>query len=112
MPMLNDVNEPALEELSAYLDHELDGAAQARVAAHVAECQACQARLEGLRQTTYAVRALPLQTPPRAFTIPAQRERTSRSWAPAAWLGGAAGPPLVGPLRVEHLHPPDPRGGA
>ena len=67
--MPSDVNEPALEELSAYLDHELDSEAHARVAAHIAGCQDCQARLDGLRQTTYAVRALPMETPPRAFTI-------------------------------------------
>jgi hypothetical protein len=106
--MPSDVNEPALEELSAYLDHELDGDAQTRVAAHVAGCQDCQARLDGLRQTTYAVRALPMQTPPRTFTIPAQREGTSRRWAPAAWLGGVAAAMLVVVLGVTqlHFHPP------
>jgi hypothetical protein len=110
--MPNDVNEPALEELSAYLDHELDSAAQARVAAHMAGCRDCQARLDGLRQTTYAVRALPMQTPPRAFTIPAQRERTSRRWAPAAWLGGAAAALLVVVFGVNQLHFQGPGGTA
>jgi anti-sigma factor RsiW len=106
--MPNDVNEPALEELSAYLDHELDSDAQARVAEHVAGCQDCQARLDGLRQTTYAVRALPMETPPRAFTIPAQRERASHRWVPAAWLGGVAAAILVVVVGVNqlHFHPP------
>jgi anti-sigma factor RsiW len=109
--MPSDVNEPALEELSAYLDRELDNEAQARVAAHVAGCQACQTRLDGLRQTTYAVRALPMETPPRAFTIPAQRERTSRRWAPAAWLGGVAAAGLaiaIGVTQLGHLPPSAP----
>jgi hypothetical protein len=108
--MPNDLNEPALEELSAYLDHELDKAAQARVAEHVAGCQDCQVRLDGLRQTTYAVRALPMETPPRAFTIPAPRERTSRRWAPAAWLGGAAAALLVVVFGVNQLHFQGPAG--
>ena len=111
--MPSDVNEPALEELSAYLDHELDSEAHARVAAHIAGCQDCQARLDGLRQATYAVRALPMETPPRAFTIPAQRERSSRRWAPAAWLGGAAAAGLViviGVTQLGHLPSMAPSG--
>ncbi len=109
--MPNNVNEPALEELSAYLDHELDSATQARVAEHVAVCQDCQARLDGLRQATYAVRALSMETPPRAFTIPAPRERTVRRWAPAAWLGGAAAALLVVVFGVNQLHFQGPGGG-
>ena len=82
-------SEPKLEELSAYLDHELEGGAQARVAEHITGCRDCQARLDGLRQTVHAVRALPMETPPRSFTIPAQRRQSYR-WAPVGWLGGAA----------------------
>src|SRR5207244_10570879 len=113
MPMPSAVNEPALEELSAYLDHELGSEAHARVAAHIAGCQDCQARLDGLRQTTYAVRALPMETPPRAFTIPAQRELSSRRWVPAAWLGGAAAAGLViviGVTQLGHLPSMAPSG--
>jgi negative regulator of sigma E activity len=95
--------EPTLEELSAYLDHELDGNAQARVAEHVPGCQDCQARLDGLRQTAYAVRALPMETPPRAFTIPAQRRQSFR-WAPVGWLGGTAAALLVIVFGVTQLH--------
>lgn len=104
--MPSDVNEPALEELSAYLDHELESDAQARVAEHIAGCQDCQARLDGLRQTTYAVRALPMETPPRAFTIPAPRARVSRRWVPAAWLGGVAAAGLAIAIGVTQLHLP------
>jgi anti-sigma factor RsiW len=99
--------EPTLEELSAYLDHELDDAAKARVAEHVAGCADCQARLDGLRQTAYAIRALPMETPPRTFTIPATR-RESPSWVPVAgWIGGVAAAMLIIVVGVTHLpfHP-------
>jgi len=80
--------EPSLEELSAFIDSELDEAAQARVAEHVAGCRDCQARLDGLRQTAHAIRGLPMESPPRPFTIPAQRRQSWR-WAPAGWIGSA-----------------------
>src|SRR3989442_2603229 len=98
MPMPSEPRiptEPTLEELSAYLDHELDDDARARVAEHVAGCPDCQARLDGLRQTAYAIRALPMETPTRTFTIPA-KPRESLRWAPVAgWIGGGLAPTLV-----------------
>ena len=95
--------EPTLEELSALIDDELDAGAQARVAEHVAGCADCQARLDGLRQTAHAVRALPMETPPRAFSIPAQSHKPFR-WAPVGWLGGAAAALLVIALGIQNLH--------
>ena len=95
--------EPTLEELSAYLDHELDDDARARVAEHVAGCADCQARLDGLRQTAYAIRALTMETPPRTFTIPAKRRQSFR-WAPVAgWVGGVAAAMVVIVFGVTHL---------
>jgi predicted anti-sigma-YlaC factor YlaD len=95
--------EPTLEELSAYLDHELDDVATARVAEHVAGCAACQGQLDGLRQTAYAIRALPMETPPRTFTIPAKRRESFR-WAPVAgWIGGVAAATLIIVVGVQHL---------
>ena len=95
--------EPTLEELSAYLDHELDNEAKARVAEHVAGCTDCLARLDGLRQTAYAIRALPMETPPRRFTIPAKRREPVR-WAPVAgWIGGVAAAMLIIVVGVTHL---------
>jgi len=95
--------EPTLDELSAYLDHELEDDAKARVAEHVAGCAACQARLDGLRQAAYAIRALPMETPPRTFTIPAKRRESFR-WAPAAgWIGGVAVATLIIVVGVQHL---------
>jgi hypothetical protein len=97
--------EPTLEELSAYLDHELDTVAQARVAGHLAGCAECQLRLDGLRETAYAVRALPMETPPRTFTIPEQRRQSFR-WAPVGWIGGVAAAFLVVAIGVTQLHGP------
>ena len=103
--------EPTLEELSAYLDHELDDDARARVAQHVAGCADCQARLDGLRETAFAIRALPMETPPRTFAIPAKRRETS-SWAPAArWIGGVAAAMVIIVFGVTHL-PIQPAGMA
>jgi hypothetical protein len=99
--------EPTLEELSAYLDHELDDDSKARVAEHVAGCADCQVRLDGLRQTAYAIRALPMETPPRTFTIPAKR-RESSHWAPVVgWIGGIAAAMLIILFGVTHVpfHP-------
>lgn len=99
--------EPTLEELSAYLDHELDDNAKARVAEHVAGCADCKAQLDGLRQTAYAIRALPMETPPRTFTIPSKRREPVR-WAPVAgWIGGVAAAMLIIVVGVTHLpgHP-------
>jgi Putative zinc-finger len=97
--------EPTLEELSAYLDHELDAATQARIAEHVAGCHECRARLDGLRETVTAIRAMPMETPPRTFTIPEQRRQAWR-WAPAGWIGGAAVALLLIAVGIQNLHLP------
>jgi hypothetical protein len=97
--------EPTLEELSAYLDHELDAGTQARIADHVAGCADCTRRLDGLRETVHAVRALPMETPARTFTIPAQRRQSFR-WAPVGWVGSAAVALLIIGLGIQNLHLP------
>jgi anti-sigma factor RsiW len=104
--------EPTLEELSAYLDHELDSDAKVRVAEHVAGCADCQARLDGLRQAAYAIRALPMETPPRTFTIPAKRRESFR-WAPVAgWVGGVAAATVIVVVGVQHLPFQGPRAAS
>jgi hypothetical protein len=95
-------NEPTLEDLSAYLDRELDAATQARIADHVAGCAECTLRLDRLRETVHAVRALPMETPARTFTIPAPRRQSFR-WAPVGWIGSAAAAGLVIGLGLSHL---------
>jgi hypothetical protein len=96
--------EPTLDELSAYIDSELDSASQARVAEHVAGCADCQERLDGLRQTAHAIRGLPMETPPRTFTMPEARRQAWR-WAPAGWIGSAAVAVLVIGVGLAQLHP-------
>jgi anti-sigma factor RsiW len=80
--------EPQLEDLSAYLDQELTGTARQELEAHLETCETCRRRLAALRQTVSAVQALPKEAPPRAFTIPPQRQqrRVATGWA---WAGGA-----------------------
>ena len=98
--------EPTLEELSAYLDHELDSDSQARVAEHIATCQDCQARLDGLRQAAYAVRGLPMETPPRPFMLPAPPPRPAWNWAPAGWIASGAAATLLVVFGLSHVHFP------
>ena len=96
---------PSLEELSAFIDHELSAKDQAIVDDHVAGCAECRTRLDGLRQTTQAIRGLPMETPRRAFTIPPEGRR-SWSWAPLGWLGGAAAALLLIAVGIQNLHLP------
>ena len=104
--MPSELSEPTLDELSAYIDDELDASTKARVAQHLAGCADCQARVDGLRQTVNAVRGLPMESPPRTFTIPAQRRQVSRRWAPVGWVGSAAAALLVIAFGIQNLHLP------
>lgn len=53
---------PDLPGLSAYLDHELDAGERRRVAAHLATCAACSARLTELQALSAGFRELPEET--------------------------------------------------
>jgi anti-sigma factor RsiW len=81
--------EPELEELSAYLDQELTGAQRQELESHLAGCETCRRRLESLRQTVHALKELPREAPPRAFTIPPQRAQRRR-FTPQGWAAGLA----------------------
>ena len=95
--------EPTLEQLSAYVDSELDAPSRAELESHLKTCVTCQERLEGLRQAVTAIRALPMETPSRAFTVPAQR-RQAWKWAPVGWIGGTATALLAIALGISQLH--------
>lgn len=105
MPVRSELTEPTLEELSAYVDDELDGTARLRIEQHLETCADCRARVDGLRETAHAVRALPMESPPRSFSIPPQR-RPSFRWAPVGWLGAAAAAVLVIVVGVHQVYNP------
>jgi Putative zinc-finger len=96
--------EPQLEELSAYLDHELTDAARQELEAHLDQCETCRQRLATLRQTVIAIQELPVEAPPRPVTIPAQRERPRRAGPILGWLGGAAAAALLAVVVVAGFH--------
>jgi Putative zinc-finger len=109
MRMPNDprlIDEPTLDDLSAYLDHELEPSTQARIADHIAGCADCRARLDGLRQTAYAIRGLPMESPPRSVTLPAPTTRRAPSWAPVGWIASGAAATLLVVFGLSQLHLP------
>ena len=55
--------------ISAYIDHAVDAADQERVRAHLASCEVCQAEHRELQATRQMLRAMPVQAPPRVFTL-------------------------------------------
>jgi len=105
--------EPELEELSAYLDQQLPVAERRRVDAHLATCETCRRRLDAMRETVNAVRTLPMESPPRAFTVPSAEPRPALRWAPLAWSGGAlAAAALVVIAGFALLHGAAPQGAS
>jgi anti-sigma factor RsiW len=82
------------EQLSAYIDGELDDRGRRAVEAHVAACDACSALLDDLRTTKSMVAALPVATPRRSFTLGAEyavppkpvTRRSAFTFAPAVAL--------------------------
>lgn len=57
------------ESLSAYLDAALSERERATIEAHVSECEACRAEVEGLRAASAALRAVPAVAVPRSFAV-------------------------------------------
>jgi hypothetical protein len=62
-------------DLSAFLDGELSPPATLRLEAHVASCEACASRLEELRETRSALRAMPEAEAPRSFALTPEMAR-------------------------------------
>jgi len=59
------MSEHVNDELSAYLDEELDAAARGRVEAHLAACAECRGTLEALQQVVRRARTLDDRPPAR-----------------------------------------------
>src|SRR5258708_15392432 len=58
------------EQLSAYLDDELEPAARAALEHHLPGCTRCQSELRELRAVRGLLRALPVPALPRSFALP------------------------------------------
>jgi hypothetical protein len=97
------------EELSAYLDGELDPATRQRVDEHLTVCDDCRAQLETLGHVRSLVRNAARIEPPPGFIERLVRERRRRRFTPAiAAVGGLAalwllvvGIVAAGPPRIE-----------
>ena len=83
------------EQLSAFIDGELDARQSESVARHLADCADCTALLDELREARAMLSALPREVPTRSFVLgpeharehtaaaPPARRRSSFSFAPA-----------------------------
>jgi anti-sigma factor RsiW len=67
------------DQLSAYIDGELEAAAAERLEAHLAACEGCRLELEQLRATAAALRDLPEAEAPRSFTLSPKATRLGES---------------------------------
>lgn len=74
----------SVEWLSAYLDSELAEPARAEVASHLAECEACRARLERLREVSAGLRAFEAPQAPPSLRV-GVRGRVAESGGLARW---------------------------
>lgn len=101
-----------IEELSAYLDGELNAAETAEVRAHLDGCAQCRADLDSLRQAAEGVKALPRATAPadlrdkvmtRLEAEPARERSHWRHWR--TWWGAAAA--VVIGLAIMLFYRPD-----
>ena len=71
-------------QLSAYVDGEVEGAAAQRLEKHLAGCDGCRLALEQLRATVAALHDLPEVQAPRSFTVSAERAAGRRPQTRAA----------------------------
>ncbi|MDQ3706795.1 MAG: zf-HC2 domain-containing protein [Chloroflexota bacterium] len=61
--------EHVIDLVSSYLDNALEAGEHERVRAHIATCEVCGAELRELQATQQMLRAMPVQVPPRVFTL-------------------------------------------
>lgn len=69
------------EQLSAYLDGELEDGERKQLEAHLVDCAACQRELAELRQMRQILRALPKPALPRSFTLPVPAQESATTAA-------------------------------
>ena len=89
------------EELSAYVDGQLDAAAGARLEAHIESCAACRDTLVELRAVRAAMAAMPRSSAPRSFTLREEDVQPQPSRGAFAALGAA--PALLGGVATVAL---------
>src|SRR5438552_1456021 len=82
------------DELSAFLDGELDQATRQAVDDHLARCAACRSELEGLERTRDRLRAVRPVEVPRALARPAAAGAPQPA-APTAVSARSAPPPAA-----------------
>lgn len=85
---------PELEQLSAYVDAELEPSERAALEAHLPSCAECRSTLDALRATIADLRELPEIEPTEkdlwALRAAIARARTpAKRWQRAAWAAGA-----------------------
>jgi anti-sigma factor RsiW len=85
----NRTAHPKDEDLSAYLDGELRGAALAAMNTHVDGCERCRSLLDDLSTAKAALASLPHETPRRSFQIAPRLKPARRSLIPA-WTPAVA----------------------
>ena len=62
-------NEHLIDQISAYIDNALGDAEREQVRAHLDTCNTCGPEYRELLATRQMLRALPVQVPPRVFTL-------------------------------------------
>jgi hypothetical protein len=95
------------EVLSSFIDGDLSESDMRAVERHLASCASCQADYRTLLLTVRALRSLPSQPVPRAFTIPAEEAAPRRANA-IRWLRlstGALAAAFVAVLALRLLLP-------
>lgn len=99
-----------LDQLSAYIDGELDDAARARLDAHLPSCAECSATLDGLRATLADLKTLPDEAPSEQDSwairgaIMRARKPVHR-WQRFGFAAGTAAAALVAIVAVTHQSP-------
>jgi len=94
-----------LDQLSAYLDGELDSAERARIDAHLPGCAECRATMDALRSTLADLRALPEEAPSdqdswALRSAIEQARKPARRWQRYVMTAGAAAAALVAVVAV------------